>query len=107
MTAEHEHQWGPVEHAHMTGNPHRKCQVEGCGFVSLDLHDDELTHWTVTYAARNANGVAWIGKVTVYACEDTVEEAAREEIHGKTGPPVTDIILVEFERGVMPNIPTP
>lgn len=38
---EHEHVWGPVEHAHMTGNPHRKCQVEYCHFVTLDLYDDD------------------------------------------------------------------
>lgn len=34
----HEHEWGPVEYAHITGNPHRKC---ACGFVSLDLTDDD------------------------------------------------------------------
>lgn len=38
---EHEHKWGPVEWANLTGNPHRKCQVEGCRFVSLDLSDDD------------------------------------------------------------------
>ncbi len=39
----HEHEWGAVEHAWMTGTPHRKCTVEGCkfvSFVSLDLDDD-------------------------------------------------------------------
>jgi hypothetical protein len=38
---EHEHEWGPMEHARFTGNPHRKCQIEGCRFVSLDFDDDE------------------------------------------------------------------
>jgi len=38
-TREHQHVWGPVEHARLTGNPHRKCQ--GCRFVSLDLDDDD------------------------------------------------------------------
>lgn len=37
---EHEHQWGPVERAHMTGNPHRKCQVPGCKQITLDLEDE-------------------------------------------------------------------
>ena len=27
---DHEHDFGPMEIAPMTGNPHRKCQVEGC-----------------------------------------------------------------------------
>jgi hypothetical protein len=38
---EHEHEWGPVEHGWFTGEPHRKCQVEGCRMVSLDLDDEE------------------------------------------------------------------
>lgn len=38
MTTEHEHKWGPVEHARFTGNPHRKCE---CGMISLDLGGDE------------------------------------------------------------------
>ena len=37
----HEHTWGPVEYARLTGNPHRKCQVVGCWMVSLDLDDDD------------------------------------------------------------------
>jgi hypothetical protein len=37
---EHEHIWGEVEESRMTGTPHRKCQVEGCKVVSLDLDDD-------------------------------------------------------------------
>lgn len=37
----HAHAWGDVDIAPMTGNPHRKCTVEGCRFVSLDLSDDE------------------------------------------------------------------
>lgn len=37
----HEHQWGPVEIARFTGNPHRKCQVSGCKYVSLDLDEDD------------------------------------------------------------------
>lgn len=35
----HECQWGPIEHAFFTGNPHRKCKL--CGIVSLDLEDDD------------------------------------------------------------------
>lgn len=42
QAADHVHKWGPVEIARMTGNPHRKCQGEGCNFVSLDLHDDDV-----------------------------------------------------------------
>lgn len=38
---DHEHVWGPIEHAHFTGEPHRKCQVEGCRFISLDLDEEE------------------------------------------------------------------
>lgn len=34
----HKHEWGPIEHARFTGEPHRKCV---CGFVSLDLDDDD------------------------------------------------------------------
>jgi hypothetical protein len=39
----HKHIWGPVETARMTGNPHRKCTVEDCREVTLDLSDDEDT----------------------------------------------------------------
>lgn len=35
----HEHEWGPVEHARFTGNPHRKCT--GCDEITLDLNDEE------------------------------------------------------------------
>ncbi len=38
---DHEHIYGPVERAWITGNPHRKCLVDGCRFVSLDLSDDD------------------------------------------------------------------
>ena len=37
---DHDHEWGQIEYAHFTGNPHRKCQIEGCHYVSLDLYDD-------------------------------------------------------------------
>ncbi len=39
--AEEEHQcvYGPVEHARLTGNPHRKCTVDGCKNITLDLED--------------------------------------------------------------------
>lgn len=40
-SGEHDHSWGPVEHAFFTGNPHRKCTVEGCRHITLDLSDDE------------------------------------------------------------------
>ena len=33
------HEYGEVEHSHITRNPHRKCLH--CGFVSLDLSDDD------------------------------------------------------------------
>lgn len=36
---EHEHRWGPVERARFTGNPHRRCH--DCGFITLDLFDDD------------------------------------------------------------------
>lgn len=35
----HVHQWGPVERAPMTGNPHRKCTT--CPVVTMDLGDDD------------------------------------------------------------------
>lgn len=95
---DHEHKYGAVEHSRITETAHRKCTVDGCRFVSLDLHDDELTNWTVSYACRNANGVAWIGEVTVYACEDTVEDAADYEIRSGDGPAIVNIILVDFTR---------
>ena len=38
---EHDHVWGPVETAWMTGNPHRKCRVEGCKVITLDIHDED------------------------------------------------------------------
>jgi hypothetical protein len=38
---DHDHDFGPMEIAPFTGNPHRKCQLEGCRFVSLDFDDDE------------------------------------------------------------------
>lgn len=38
---DHEHQWGPIERAWFSGNPHRKCQLDGCTVISLDLYDDE------------------------------------------------------------------
>jgi len=37
----HEHTYGPVEHARFTGNPHRKCLFVGCRHISLDLDDEE------------------------------------------------------------------
>lgn len=37
---DHEHDWGPIEHARFTGEPHRKCQVEGCRWISLDFDDE-------------------------------------------------------------------
>lgn len=40
-TTGHKHVWGPVERARMTGNPHRKCQVDGCREITLDLSDEE------------------------------------------------------------------
>lgn len=41
LAQHHEHQFGPVVHARMTGEPHRKCQFPGCKVVSLDLDDEE------------------------------------------------------------------
>lgn len=41
LSGDHEHEWGPIERAHFTDEPHRKCQVEGCRMVSLDLDDEE------------------------------------------------------------------
>lgn len=38
---EHEHKWGEVERATFTGNPHRKCQIEDCRVITLDLSDEE------------------------------------------------------------------
>lgn len=38
---DHDHVYGPVELSRYTGNPHRKCQVDGCSFISLDLEDGE------------------------------------------------------------------
>lgn len=41
VSCEHEHQWGEVELARFTGNPHRKCQVPGCKELTMDWGDDE------------------------------------------------------------------
>lgn len=41
MHEDHEHEWGPVELSWITKNPHRKCQVDGCKFITLDLTDEE------------------------------------------------------------------
>lgn len=38
---QHEHEWGEIERARFTGEPHRKCEVEDCRMVSLDLDDEE------------------------------------------------------------------
>lgn len=40
MSGDHDHVWGAVKTALMTGNPHRRCTVEGCGFITLDLSDE-------------------------------------------------------------------
>lgn len=40
---EHQHEWGPVESARFTGNPHRKCLT--CGEITLDLDDDDGTDY--------------------------------------------------------------
>lgn len=37
----HEHEWGPVQRSLLSGNPHRKCQVPYCRFITLDLADDD------------------------------------------------------------------
>ena len=34
-----EHEWGPVEIALFTGNPHRRCL--NCRAITLDLTDEE------------------------------------------------------------------
>ena len=38
---EHDHAYGPVTAARLTGNPHRRCTVAGCRWVTLDLDDDD------------------------------------------------------------------
>jgi hypothetical protein len=35
-------EFGSMEIARFTGNPHRKCQVDGCRIVSLDFDDDDF-----------------------------------------------------------------
>ena len=35
------HEWGEVEYGYITGNPHRKCKVDGCSQITLDLDDDD------------------------------------------------------------------
>lgn len=38
----HEHKYSKeIEFSWMTGTPHRKCEIEGCRFISLDLTDEE------------------------------------------------------------------
>ena len=36
-----DHDWGPVEKARLTGNPHRKCRRSGCEEITLNLDDEE------------------------------------------------------------------
>lgn len=38
---EHEHEWGPMELSRFGGEPHKKCQVAFCNFISLDFDDME------------------------------------------------------------------
>lgn len=38
---DHDHVWGEVESSRLAGTPHRKCVVEGCRDITLDLSDDE------------------------------------------------------------------
>lgn len=38
----HIHEWkDEVEISRFAGNPHRKCKVDGCHFITLDIADDE------------------------------------------------------------------
>ncbi len=41
LTLASEHVWGDVEIARFTGNPYRRCKVDGCNFISLDLDEEE------------------------------------------------------------------
>lgn len=38
----HVHEWNDeVEISRFSGNPHRKCKVTGCNFITLDWGDDD------------------------------------------------------------------
>jgi hypothetical protein len=41
MTTTHECEYGDLELARFTGNPHRKCTVTGCRNVTIDFDDDD------------------------------------------------------------------
>lgn len=74
---EHDHVWGPVEHAFMTGNPHRKCTVEGCRHITLDLHDDDFDPDRDLYAFVTTQGTAMAESALCTAC---IGDKASEEL---------------------------
>jgi hypothetical protein len=57
---EHDHEWGAVKHSALAGTAHRKCQVAGCSWITLDLSDDcdcgdrECPECAVWYAEHDA-----------------------------------------------------
>jgi hypothetical protein len=38
---EHEHEWGEMELSRWGGEPHRKCQVPFCKFISIDFEEED------------------------------------------------------------------
>jgi len=85
---DHEHDFGPMEIAPMTGNPHRKCQVEGCRVVSLDFDDDETETDEVDDTPRSVRALrvssAWRMKTAqeyAHLAEMALTPPAAEGIH--------------------------
>jgi len=38
---EHNHNWGPTDHSHLSGTPFKPCVVDGCRFVTVYWESDD------------------------------------------------------------------
>jgi hypothetical protein len=47
---DHDHLWGPLEHARFTGNPHRKCTIDGCQDIHMSMGEADM----FTFASKEA-----------------------------------------------------
>jgi len=84
----HEHQWGPVEIARMTGNPHRKCT--GCRFISLDIDDEEDD--VSTSAQRNENRLSAEDRE---AMNRRINDTMHQWPHGFIPKPGSDFLVLK------------
>ena len=107
---EHDHIWGPVEHARITGNPHLKCQVLGCRDISLDLegamHWPQLgrSHWHIV---TNVPGYLPESEVSIIAWDDpsarkAVEDEAKYQAEDYRG--YSDIVPSYSDDGLFARV---